>query len=128
MHEMWANLLASQLLDGPCHPHFVEILPHFSPAEAKLLVSLRELDTIGEHGGIFLMMSHIEHLTHWLSHADDTEPKPWTFSCTLLYEFGFANMVGHKYHPPPAKQKEERRYPILFRTRSGSEFLKAVTM
>jgi len=35
--QVW---LASQLLDGYCHPHFVEILPHFSPAEARLLVSL----------------------------------------------------------------------------------------
>ena len=37
LHEMWANLLASQLVEETCHPHFVQILSHFSPAEAKLL-------------------------------------------------------------------------------------------
>ena len=37
LHDMWTNLIASQLVDETCHPHFVQILPHFSPAEANSL-------------------------------------------------------------------------------------------
>jgi hypothetical protein len=54
MHEMWANLLASQLVEGFSHPHFVETLSHFSPAEAQVLSSLREAADVGEHKGGYL--------------------------------------------------------------------------
>ena len=120
LHELWASLLASQLLDGYCHPHFVELLPHFSPAEARLLVSLRDWNTVGEHGGEYIMFN-IDRCSHWLDHADDNEPKPWTLSCTLLIEFGLADLLSTKGSEPGSP-------PILHRTLSGTEFLKAVSV
>lgn len=120
LHELWASLLASQLLDGYCHPHFVELLPHFSPAEAKLLVSLRDWETVGEHGGGYLMF-YIDRFSHWIAHADDNDPKPWTLSCTLLYEFGLADFLS-------TNGADDKHPPILYRTHSGTEFLKAVTI
>jgi len=54
LHEMWANLLASQLIDGQTsHPHFVEILPHFSPEEAQILISLLPMAAVGENAGCY---------------------------------------------------------------------------
>ena len=120
LHEMWASLLGSQLLQGYCHPHFVELLPHFSPAEARLLVSLRDWNAVGEHGGEYIMFN-IDRLSHWLAHADDNEPKPWTLSCTLLIEFGLADLLATKRTKPGSP-------PILHRTHSGTGFLKAVSI
>jgi hypothetical protein len=120
LHELWANLLASQLLDGYCHPHFVELLPHFSPAEARLLLSLRDWNTVGEHGGKVVMFN-IDRCSHWIAHVDDTEAKPWTISCTFLIEFGLADLLAWRDH----KRGDP---PILYRTFSGTEFLKAVSI
>jgi hypothetical protein len=41
LHELWTNLLASQLSDEASHPHFVELLAHLGPSEAALLISLK---------------------------------------------------------------------------------------
>lgn len=123
MHEMWTNLLASSLVEGCCHPHFVESLSHFSPAEAKILVSLREVGEVGEHGGGYLMI-FIDEIRYWVTHADDPQPKPWTVSCTLLTDWGFAELLGMKNPPNPP---DKNTPTIMFRTIPGNAFLKAVS-
>src|SRR5258708_7327062 len=93
LHEMLANLLASQTIEGFSHPHFVEILPHFSPAEAQLLVSLRGWDNVGQHGGGYVLV-FVDQLRWWITHTGDPQPKEWNFSCALLCEFGFADLLS----------------------------------
>ncbi len=119
LHEMWSNLLASQLAGEPCHPHFVEILPHFSPAEAKLLVSLLPKSDVGEHGGGYLQYDP-DSFTHWVRKTDD-ELNPWCLSCKLLLEFRFADLLALKSNDRP-------KVAILYRTRSGEDFLAAVSL
>jgi hypothetical protein len=122
LHEMWASLLASQLLPGDCHPHFVEILQHFSPSEAILLISLHDGDAVGENDGKYISID-IDRVSSWIAHAEDAEPKPWTASCILLIDFGFADLKAQLWKEP----KEDDRPSILYRTRAGSEFLKTVS-
>src|SRR5262245_36919433 len=69
VHEMWRNLLASQLLiESKSHPHFVEILPHCSPAEATLLVSLLPISEVGENGGGYLHFTY-DSFQHWIARS-----------------------------------------------------------
>jgi hypothetical protein len=117
LHEMWANLLASQMTNVHSHPHFVELLPHFSPAEAKLLISLLPKSAVGENEGGYLLFTS-DSFTHWIS-KNDGEPQPWTLSCELLLEFRFADLLG----PKPSRS----RVAILYRTASGDAFLSAVS-
>ena len=118
LHEMWANLIASQLSDEVCHPHFVEVLPHFSPAEAQLLISLVPLSEVGATGGTYASPRD-DTFQFWMSKAGD-EPRPWSISCVLLREFRFADVV------PPASSKTLHT-AILYRTAVGSKFLSAVS-
>ena len=118
LHEMWANLIASQLTDKTCHPHFVEILPHFSPAEARLLISLLPRPEIGDNAGGYLAASD-DAFKYWMSKAGGAL-NPWSISCVLLQEFRFADLVGPKGGKPEATA-------ILFRTALGSAFLSAVS-
>lgn len=118
LHEMWANLIASQLIEETCHPHFVEILPHFSPAEAKLLISLLPLDEVGEHGGGYLLGSG-DSFEQWMAKSDG-DLKPWSISCELLYQFRFADLIAPKGGKP-------KHAAILYRTTLGSAFLSVVT-
>lgn len=120
LHELWSSLLASQLLEGSSHPHFVHILNHFSPEEARLLPSLREWESLGDHGGVFISYN-IDQFSARLESADDKNPKPWTSSCTFLCEFRLADVVA-------SKSLERNPPPILYRTNSGSKFLQAVTI
>ena len=116
LHEMWANLLASQLCGVDNHPHFVEILPHFSPAEAKLLVSLRPESEIGEHEAYFSLQPCPP--LRLIRRNADTESMPWDISCDLLFEFRLVHLAA----PKPRSQ-----YAIIYRTSLGSAFLAAVT-
>lgn len=117
MHEMWTNLLASQLLaESPSHPHFVEILPHFSPAEAKLLVSLLPNSEVGKNSGGYLYFTY-DSFEYWLE-KNDGQRRPWTMSCVLLCEFHFADLLS-----PVA---DDKRTTILYRTATGTAFLGAV--
>jgi len=120
LHELWANLLASQMTEGFSHPHFVEILSHLSPAEAQLLVSLRDLDGVGEHAGRYIII-FIDRIHAWITHAEDANPKSWNFSCSLLCQFGFADLLSRK-------GDNDDKPVILYRTASGSRFLKAVSL
>jgi hypothetical protein len=118
LHEMWSNLLASQLTNHDCHPHFVEVLPHFGPAEAKILVSLLPKSAVGENNGGYLLYES-DSFTHWIP-KNEGELNPWTLSCELLLEFRFADLLA-------PKQEELRNVAILHRTGSGEAFLEAVT-
>ncbi len=118
LHEMWANLIASQLSDDLCHPHFVEILTHFSAAEAHLLISLVPLSEVGKNNGGFLSVDDDSFL-YWTPKAG-AEPRPWSISCILLQEFRFADILS-------PYDKEPTQTAILYRTTLGSTFLSAVS-
>lgn len=118
LYEMWANLLASQLVEETCHPHFVEILSHFSPAEAKLLNSLLPLNEVGENAGGYIGETEGS-FTHWMAKSGG-ELSPWSVSCELLLDFKFAGMV-------PPKGSKHNHATILYRTKLGSAFLSAVS-
>ena len=118
LHEMWANLIASQLSDDSCHPHFVEVLSHFSAAEAHLLISLVPLSEVGENDGGYLAADD-DSFPYWIPKAGG-EPRPWSISCILLKEFRFADIVGPKGNKP-------EHTTILYRTTLGSTFLSAVS-
>jgi hypothetical protein len=119
LHEMWVNLLASQVIgDSMSHPHFVETLPHFSPAEARLLASLLPRSEIGENDGGYLLFSY-DGFTHWMR-TNGGPPNPWTISCVLLCEFHFADVLA-------PKGDDEKGTTILYRTSTGAAFLDAVT-
>jgi hypothetical protein len=119
LHEMWANLLASQLIDDQSHPHFVEILPHFSPAEAHILISLLPKSEVGKHGGAYLSFTY-DSFEHWIRKIGDSKLNKWTLSCVLLCEFHFADILA------PAGNYA-RNVTLLYRTASGEAFLDAVT-
>jgi hypothetical protein len=118
LYEMWSNLLASQLVEETCHPHFVEILSHFSPAEARLLISLLPLDKIGENNGGYIAVSQGA-FTHWMAQSGG-DLNPWSISCVLLLDFKFADLVAPKGSKP-------ERTAILYRTALGSAFLSTVS-
>lgn len=122
LHEMWENLLADQLTNEKFHPHFVEVLPHFSPAEAKLLISLLPRREIGENGGVYIQFSD-DSFSHWVRQAGDQQLNEWNYSCILLYEFRFVDVVGPKKGTYP----KEDRVTILYRTEAGDLFLSAVS-
>ena len=118
LFEMWASLLASQLVEETCHPHFVQILSHFSPAEAKLLNLLLSLNEVGENGGGYIGETEGA-FTHWMAKSGG-ELSPWSASCKLLLDFKFAGMV-------PPKGSKLNHATILYRTKLGSAFLSAVS-
>jgi hypothetical protein len=118
LHEMWVNLIASQLANGISHPHFVEILAHFSPAEARLLIELVPMEGVGEHGGGYISMGDFG-FEYWLPRAD-AEPRPWSISCLLLFDFAFINGLA-------MKDPKNTNTTILYRNQLGSAFLEAVS-
>jgi hypothetical protein len=120
LHEMWTNLLASQLVDTTWHPHFIQLLPHFSPAEARLLLDLLPVTEIGDHGGDYLGTPVYEYFKSWARRAD-APLQPWTLSCTLLCEWRLADARAFKGTSAPSDAT------ILFRTQLGAAFVAAVT-
>ncbi len=122
LHEMWTNLIASQISSKGCHPHFVEILPHFSPSEARLLASLVPLQEVGDNSGPYMGGGSFEgDFKHWVKTATDKDLKPWSWSCQLLYQLGLADFVGTKVWDP------ENRTTIMYRTETGQALLLAVS-
>jgi hypothetical protein len=119
LHEMWANLLASQLTDSNCHPHFVEILSHFGPDEAKLLLSLLPKSEVGENGGGYLLFDYDSSFPYWMR-KNGGQLEPWTISCILLCEFQFAGVLA-------PKGTASNGTTILYRTSLGSSFLSVVS-
>ncbi|WP_159657859.1 Abi-alpha family protein [Vibrio atypicus] len=120
LHEMWENLLAEQLVDNAFHPHFVEILSHFSPREAWLLMKLRTKDQVTDHKGGYISYDE-DSFTHWLSNGSSADLQPWNYSCTLLDEFRFVGLLA------PDKNKYSESTVILYLTVAGQEFLKSVS-
>jgi hypothetical protein len=118
LHEMWVNLITSQITSDKCHPHFVEILSHFSPAEARLLAELVTESEVGENEGGYITIGEFA-FDSWVPRAD-ADPRPWSISCTLLFDFAFINLLSPK---GPTKNDTT----ILYRTKLGSAFLSAVS-
>jgi hypothetical protein len=119
LHEMWANLLTTQIVDGKSHPHFVETLTHFSPAEAQILSSLNLESNVGENNGPYFYASY-DSFKWWVKNATDSEKKPWDYSCSLLCEFGFAYVLS-------LEDRSDENVVILYRTTFGEAFLKTVS-
>ncbi len=92
VHEMWVNLLASQLTDSDSHPRFVSILSSLGPEEARLLKSLKPRPSdphvtsfFGGHtasSGMYV---------NWVSEIHD-QGKPWNLSCTILCQHDLASI------------------------------------
>ncbi len=121
LHEMWENLLADQLTNLNFHPHFVEILPHFSPLEARLLMSLLPKGQIGENSGCYIYYSD-DSFKHWVRRSGD-KLNDWGYSCILLCEFKFADILS----PKEGDYSREDKVTILYRTHAGDTFLSAVS-
>jgi hypothetical protein len=118
LHEMWTNLLASEFTNGSAHPHFIQILTHFSSAEAHLLVTLRDIKSAGYKGDRGILVGKFRG-AKWVRNSDDTESFDWNLACSLLVEFGVADVLA-------AKTKEKGGPCLLFRTSLGTDFLKVV--
>ena len=115
LHEMWANLLASQLTEETCHPHFIQTLSHFSPSEAKLLTCLLPRNQLRGH--THPNPSFLDTVTQW-SRDYRGEPQPWSLSCALLRDLGLAAVTRSLFPPTDI---------ILYRTDAGDAFLAAVS-
>ncbi len=122
LHEMWENLLADQLINVNFHPHFVEILPHFSPAEANILLSLLSKDEIGDNSGGYVSYSD-DSFKSWVRNSDDKQLNEWNYSCILLHEFKFADVLA----PKQDQYGGADAVTILYRTNAGDTFLSAVS-
>ena len=122
LHLMWENLLADQLNNINFHPHFVEILPHFSPKEAHLLMSLLSKEEIGDNEGGYMSYSD-DSFEHWVRQSGDTELNKWDYSCILLHEFKFADIIA----PIQKQYNPEDKVTMLYRTKAGNTFLSAVS-
>ena len=121
LHELWENLLADQFVNSQFHPHFVEVLPHFSPREAKLLSSLNSKENMGDHLWWDFWQPE-DSFKHWVFKSTDRELKEWDYSCTLLKEFRFVDIFPHQKDA----FKLEDKVVLLFRTEAGSNFLNTV--
>ncbi|MCD8401407.1 Abi-alpha family protein [Tenacibaculum finnmarkense] len=120
LHEMWENLIASQLIESEFHPHFAKILSHFSPAEANLLLNLNEYKDLGEDFSYYL--GNPISFKNYVIKNHDQKLNNWTYSCELLVEFGFAAVAA----PNREIYKDEDHVTILHRTSLGNKFLKTV--
>ncbi len=118
LHEMWANLIASQVTNGAGHPHFVQTLAHFSPVDAQILMELLPFDQIGENDGGYMSSMDLT-FPHWITRFG-AEQRPWTLSCSLLVDWGFASLAGPRGEQPPMTA-------IMYRTTLGSAFVAAVS-
>ncbi len=116
LHQWWVNLIASELVEGKCHPHLIEILPHLSSEEAKILSILRELNNVGENGGGYLLC-YMDTFKHWVLGADDKNLKLWSVSCVLLVQLGLADILSINGNDNTT---------ILYRTTWGTQLLRAV--
>jgi len=120
LHEMWENLLAEQLVDNMFHPHFVEILSHFSPKEAQLLTLLRSKEEVTDHCGGYISYDD-DSFTHWIANGSGSDKCVWDYSCTLLDEFRFIGLLA------PNKGEYPEATVILYLTSAGKAFLNSVS-
>ncbi|MBW8183454.1 Abi-alpha family protein [Shewanella nanhaiensis] len=121
LHEMWENLLAEQLVNNNFHPHFVEVLSHFSQKEANLLISLKLKNEVTDYDCNRFFTTDYDGFTDWLSNGSGAQANPWDYSCVLLLEFCFIGLLA------PNQEIYPDTTPILYRTSSGNAFLQAVS-
>jgi hypothetical protein len=120
VHEMWVNLLASQLIDLNSHPRFVSILAQLGPAAARLLASVQpcpknEPRIEGFLGGT---TAHSGMNSQWVL-ALDQSPQPWNLTVTLVCQQSLADISAISI---PGKAS-----PVLLHlTPFGKEFMAAV--
>ena len=118
LHEMWTNLLASQLIETTSHPHFVELLSHFGPAEARTLQDVLPYGQVGANGGGLIPIGEAS-WAHWIRMAGEP-PRAWTISCSILYDFGLVAPLV------PSGQPDQKTV-MLYRTRLGAAFMRSVS-
>ena len=127
LHEMWTNLLASQLVDPFPRPHFVNLLSQFGPAEAQLFEYLLSKSEANDRHGSPSEAIALTGGLSWLRKNTDEKIHPWTASCTLLCNFGLAEtkvLTAGKYQHLLAGGFQVPL--ILYRTDLGDLFLAAV--
>lgn len=121
LHEMWVNLLASELVPGESHPHLVETLPHLTTKETQILESLNSQEEIGLSSGIAILES--DGFKGWINSAQDKDIKQWDYSCVLLCQLGLAGTIGFDNE----FQENPLETPILYKTVWGNKLLKVVS-
>jgi hypothetical protein len=121
LHEMWENILASQITKSKFHPRYVGILSSLSADEANLLLKLNTIDNLGENWSKYLG-SPRDGFYHYILKNHDTDLHKWSYSCNVLLELGLAE-VGAPNHGIYEKQDS---VTILYLTNSGQRFLEVV--
>ncbi|MGY6648325.1 Abi-alpha family protein [Wenyingzhuangia sp. IMCC45574] len=121
LHQMWENLISSQITESEFHPHFVKVLSYFSPSEANLLKSLHSSSEIGKDVSSYFSSPY--EFKNYVFHDSDFSFKKWSYSCNLLIELGFARVVA----PTKNEFKKEKSITLLYRTSSGDNFLNLVS-
>lgn len=123
LHEMWVNLLTSQMIDRNSHPRFVNILGQLGPEDAKLLATLQprpndpRLDSF--IGGT---TAHSGMKERWISALDQLD-QPWDLSVTLICQQSLADISPQMWK----REKPQEKLPVLLHlTPFGEEFLAAV--
>ncbi len=121
LHEMWVNLLASELVDRNSHPRFVGILAQLGPEEAALLVLLRPRPTSDPKLSTFVggNIAHAGLRTQEWTLALDRPTQPWNISATFLCQQSLADVA-------PIHALAVESPVLLFLTQFGQEFLAAV--
>jgi len=121
LHEMWENVLASQITESNFHPRYVGFLSSLSAEEANLLSKLNTIDNLGkDFSGYF--GSPRDAFNHYVLKNYDTELYKWSYSCNILLEFELAEVVA----PNNGIYKAKDKVTILFLTNSGKRFLDVV--
>ena len=121
LHEMWENILASQITDSNFHPRYVSVLANLSLEEANLLMKLNTIDNIGKEFSSY-MGSPRDGFTHFMFTCNDTELQVWTYSVNVLIELGLAEVIASTNHDKNDKAT------ILYLTNSGKNFLDVVSI
>lgn len=123
VHEMWVNLLASQIVDQNSHPRFVGILTELGPDEVKLLLSLKPYpkndSRLSSYVGGSMAHTHFSEKMTWVTALDQPAPQPWNLSATLLCQHSLAEAS-------PRSQSAGGGFILLHLTLFGEAFLAAV--
>lgn len=122
LHEMWENILASQITESNFHPRYVGVLSSLSADEAILLLKLNTIDNLGKDFSGYLG-SPRDGFNHFVIKNHDTELYKWSYSCNILLEFELAEVIA----PNDGIYEKEDRVTILYLTNSGKRFLDIVT-
>lgn len=121
LHEMWENILASQITDSDFHPRYVSILENLSVDEANLLMKLNPIDKIGKDISGYLSFAR-DGFDNFIFSNNDTEFENWNYSCNVLIDLGLAEVIASTKH------EKNDKLTILYLTNSGKRFLDSVTI